>query len=222
MPRTGRPRAFDTTAVLERARDIFWNAGYGGTSVQDLVDGLAVERGSLYAAFGDKRRLYLQAVRLYWTEYEAILMEALRTQPLLPALREVLVMPTQLGPIATESGSPHGCMMGNLVAELVPQDEEATALVNDSFLRFRSSVATALEKAQERGEVCDAAPAEVQAQLLLALTQGTSLLSRSGADASRAIAAIDLALDGLRPVSERSTARASTRGRDGFESRRPA
>jgi TetR/AcrR family transcriptional repressor of nem operon len=200
MPRTGRPRAFDTAAALRRARDIFWNAGYGGTSIQDLVDGLAVERGSLYAAFGDKRRLYLQAVQLYWSEYEAQLTEALGSVPLLPALREVLVLPAQLGAIATEPGSPHGCMMGNTVVELVPQDPEATALAHDSFTRFRSLVEDALREAQKRGEVSDAAPANVQAQLLLTLAQGTSLLSRSDADSERAIAAIDLALDGLRAV----------------------
>lgn len=199
MPRTGRPRAFDTAVALEQARDIFWNAGYAGTSVQDLVGGLAVERGSLYAAFGDKRRLYLRAVQLYWAEYEAVLTRALSARPLLPALRDVLAMPTMLGSVAAEPGSPHGCMMGNLVAELVPQDAEATALADDSFARFRSLVAAALDEAQKRGEVSDTAPAEVQAHLLLTLAQGTSLLSRTGAEAERAIAAIDLAVDALRP-----------------------
>lgn len=199
MPRTGRPRAFDTAAALEQARDLFWNAGYARTSVQDLVDRLAVERGSLYAAFGDKRRLYLQAVQLYWNEYESVLADALSARPLLPALREVLVMPTMLVSVAAEPDSPHGCMMGNLVAELVPQDAEATALADDSFARFRSLVAAALDEAQKRGEVSDAAPAEVQAHLLLTLAQGTSLLSRTGVEAERAVAAIDLALDALRP-----------------------
>lgn len=203
MARTGRPRAFDTAVALQRARDIFWSAGYGDTSIQDLVDDLGVERGSLYAAYGDKRRLYLRAVQLYWTEYEASLRRALGSVPLLPALREVLVLPAQLGTIATEPGSPRGCMMGNTVVELVPQDAEATALVNESFDRFRALVAEALAEAQKRGEVSDSASPEVQAQLLLALTQGTSLLSRTGADATRAIAAIDLAVDGLRPAAER-------------------
>ncbi|MFC7464038.1 TetR/AcrR family transcriptional regulator [Brachybacterium sp. GCM10030252] len=199
MARTGRPRAFDSAVALQRARDLFWSAGYGDTSVQDLVDDLGVERGSLYAAYGDKRSLYLRAVQLYWTEYEASLTRALRSVPLLPALREMLILPAQLGTISTEPGNPRGCMMGNTVVELVPQDAEATALVNESFARFRTLVAEALGEAQARGEVSDSASPEVQAQLLLTLTQGTSLLSRTGADATRAIAAIDLAVDGLRP-----------------------
>ena len=68
MSRTGRPRAFDETTVLARARDLFWARGYGATSVQDLVDGLSLQRGSLYGAFGDKRALYFKAVTLYVTE----------------------------------------------------------------------------------------------------------------------------------------------------------
>ncbi|MCZ9342618.1 TetR/AcrR family transcriptional regulator, partial [Streptomyces sp. TRM76130] len=56
MARTGRPREFDKDQTLTRALELFWSRGYGATSIQDLVDALGVERGSLYGAFGDKRR----------------------------------------------------------------------------------------------------------------------------------------------------------------------
>lgn len=65
MTRTGRPRQFDEQHALAQARDVFWSQGYEATSVQDLVTALAVQRGSLCAAFGDKRSLYLKAVSLY-------------------------------------------------------------------------------------------------------------------------------------------------------------
>jgi len=90
MARTGRPREFDTDVALEKARDIFWASGYNGTSIGDLVEALALKRGSIYAAFGDKRQLYLAAVELYWRRYEETLQEALAAVPLLPALRDVL------------------------------------------------------------------------------------------------------------------------------------
>lgn len=197
MARTGRPRAFDTAETLARARDIFWAAGYGATSIQDLVDGLAVERGSLYAAYGDKRRLYLDAVRLYWAGYEELLRPALATVPLLPALREILVMPAMMAEVAADPGSPHGCMMGNTAVELVPHDADATAVVTESYARFVELVAPALREAQNRGEVTDGATPEAQAQLLLILAQGTSLVARTGADPAPSIAALDAALAGL-------------------------
>ena len=86
MARTGRPRAFDTQQALARARDLFWSRGYAATSVQDLVDELGVQRGSLYAAFGDKHDLYLKAVALYDSENREQLEAVLRDSPVLPAL----------------------------------------------------------------------------------------------------------------------------------------
>lgn len=198
MARTGRPRGFDPAVAVEQARGIFWASGYGGTSIQDLVDGLAVERGSLYAAFGDKRLLYLEAVKLYWAEYERALEAALASVPLLPALRELLVMPARLGAAADDPGAPHGCMMGNTAVELVPYDAEATTIVRESFDRFVRNVADALRAAQTRGEVTTASAPEAQARLLLVLAEGTSLLARTGADPAAASAAIDAALTGLR------------------------
>ncbi|WDM17093.1 TetR/AcrR family transcriptional regulator [Streptomyces lavenduligriseus] len=181
VPRTGRP-----------AR------GYGATSIQDLVDALGVERGSLYGTFGDKRRFYLEAVRLYWEVYERHLTAALDTGPLLPALREILTHPVRLDELISDMGVPQGCLVGNTTAELVPQDGDATEVVTRSYRRFTDIVAGALRRAQAAGEVTDTSSPEAQAQLLLYIVQGLSLVSRAGLDRTAALAAIDTALDGLR------------------------
>ncbi|MDH6565873.1 TetR/AcrR family transcriptional repressor of nem operon [Streptomyces sp. SAI-117] len=198
MARTGRPREFDKAQTLERALELFWSRGYGATSIQDLVDALGVERGSLYGAFGDKRRFYLEAVRLYWEVYERHLITALDTSPLLPALREVLSHPARLDELISDMGVPQGCLVGNTTAELVPQDGEATEIVTRSYRRFTDIVAGALRRAQAAGEVTDTRSPEAQAQLLLYVAQGLSLVSRAGLDRSAALAAIDTAVDGLR------------------------
>ncbi|MGZ0203259.1 TetR/AcrR family transcriptional regulator [Streptomyces sp. RM1] len=198
MARTGRPREFDKDRTLERALELFWSRGYGATSIQDLVDALGVERGSLYGAFGDKRRFYLEAVRLYWEVYERHLTAALDTSPLLPALREILSHPVRLDELVSDAGVPQGCLVGNTTAELVPQDGEATDVVTRSYRRFTDIVADALRRAQAAGEVTDGARPEAQAQMLLYLVQGLSLVSRAGLDRTAALAAVDAAVDGLR------------------------
>ncbi|ALO99946.1 TetR-family transcriptional regulator [Streptomyces hygroscopicus subsp. limoneus] len=198
MARTGRPREFDKEQTLERALELFWSRGYGATSIQDLVDALGVERGSLYGAFGDKRRFYLEAVRLYWEVYERHLIAALDTSPLLPALREILTHPVRLDELVSDVGVPQGCLVGNTTAELVPQDSEATEIVTRSYRRFTDIVADALRRAQAAGEVTDTHPPAAQAQLLLYVVQGLSLVSRAGLDTTAALAAIDTAVDGLR------------------------
>ncbi|WP_043626768.1 TetR/AcrR family transcriptional regulator [Nonomuraea candida] len=198
MARTGRPRAFDKDQALERALLLFWSRGYGATSVQDLVDALALERGSLYGAFGDKRNFYLAAVQLYWDTYEHRLVEALASGPVLPALREVLATPARTEEYAAEAGGPQGCMIGNTTAELVPQDAEARELVARSHARFTRIVADALRRGQAEGEVTRSATPEAQAQLLLFTVQGLSLVSRAGLDTAAALAAVDALIDALR------------------------
>ncbi|WP_329057903.1 TetR/AcrR family transcriptional regulator [Amycolatopsis sp. NBC_01480] len=198
MTRTGRPREFDKDKTLARALELFWSRGYGATSIQDLVDVLAVERGSLYGTFGDKRRFYLDAVRLYWDVYERHLTTALDARPLLPALREILTHPARLDEMISDVGTPHGCLVGNTTAELVPHDSEATELVTRSYRRFTEIVSDALRLAQATGEVTENTHPEAQAQLLLYIVQGLSLVSRAGLDRTATLAAIDAALGALR------------------------
>jgi AcrR family transcriptional regulator len=59
----GRPRSFDPDQVLDRARAVFWNLGYAATSLDDLAAATGLNRPSLYAAFGDKRALYVAALK---------------------------------------------------------------------------------------------------------------------------------------------------------------
>ncbi|MCZ9337851.1 TetR family transcriptional regulator C-terminal domain-containing protein, partial [Streptomyces sp. TRM76130] len=123
---------------------------------------------------------------------------ALDTTPLLPALREILTHPARLDELVSDVGVPQGCLVGNTTAELVPADGEATDLVARSYRRFTDVVTDALRRAQATGEVTDSARPEAQAQLLLYVVQGLSLVSRAGLDRAAALAAIDTAVDALR------------------------
>ena len=198
MPRTGRPRAFDTQQALAGARDLFWSRGYAATSVQDLVDELGVQRGSLYAAFGDKHDLYLKAVALYDAENREHLQAILQDDPVLPALRRMLLDPSALTGAPDHPHGRRGCLVGNTTAELVPGDDAARALAA-AYDGFTKVVTTALARAQATGEVTTSASPEAQARLLLLLFQGSALVSRAQPDRDRLATGIDAALDALRP-----------------------
>ena len=60
-----RPREFDADDALERVTRVFWNRGFEHTSLDDLCAATGLGRSSLYAAFGDKRALYLKALARY-------------------------------------------------------------------------------------------------------------------------------------------------------------
>ena len=58
----GRKRSFDDDEVLARAREVFLEHGYEGTSIDALVKATGLLRGSLYGAFGSKRGMFVAAL----------------------------------------------------------------------------------------------------------------------------------------------------------------
>lgn len=197
MARTGRPRSFDEEEVVERARDVFWSRGYHATSIQELVDDLGLQRGSLYGAFGEKHGLYLRALSLYIRENRKKLEAALRSGPVLPALRRMLTNPATLTGVSGRH-QPRGCLVGNTTAELVPGDDAAKALVAAAYDGFVEVVSDALRRGQANGEVVTTATPEAQALLLQMVFQGSSLVARAGIDRQRLDRSIDTLIDSLR------------------------
>ncbi len=62
MPRTPE---YDRDQVIGQATAVFWERGYGQTSVCDLVAATGLQPGSLYAAFGSKKGVFLEVLDHY-------------------------------------------------------------------------------------------------------------------------------------------------------------
>ncbi len=123
----GRPRSFDELEALEKAIQVFWSKGYDGVTIDDLVAGMGVGRPSLYAVFGDKRTLFLRALRAYAEKKGALAAKALLSPQ---ALRASLAsFMRQTVEIATEEGSAVGCLIV-CVAPLVDDAEVRQFLQN--------------------------------------------------------------------------------------------
>src|SRR5882724_12831421 len=60
-----RPKEFDRDAALKGAIGIFAEHGYEGTATEALLQAMGIGRQSLYDTFGDKWRLYLEALKRY-------------------------------------------------------------------------------------------------------------------------------------------------------------
>jgi len=191
MARMGRPRQFDEDQVIDTAKEVFWRRGYTATSVGDLEDELGVLRGSLYGAFGDKHGLFLRALERYAADTRTVTFEG--DGPVLPRVRRVLL--AALDAATAQPG--WGCLFGNTAAELLPADQQAAEIVACGYRDFERTLAEALTRARETGEVrADVQPAPV-ARMLGALMQGLHLLARTEADPQRLADAVDAALSGL-------------------------
>src|ERR1700744_6184908 len=104
----GRPRAYDPEAVLRQAMDLFWKAGYAGTSLDDIATATGVARPSLRAAFGDKHEIYLKALDGYWARKFETMQEALGGER---PLREALMSVYDAALTLYFSGGARGCFV---------------------------------------------------------------------------------------------------------------
>ena len=68
----GRPRNFNMDQALDRALDVFWRKGYEGATLCDLTAAMGINPPSLYAAFGDKEKLYLEALGRYYARHHGL------------------------------------------------------------------------------------------------------------------------------------------------------
>lgn len=68
----GRKKTFDEAEILAKAQAAFMRAGYEGTSLDELVTATGLLRGSLYAAFGSKRGIFLAVLKQVLQENEGL------------------------------------------------------------------------------------------------------------------------------------------------------
>src|SRR5688572_9182007 len=104
----GRPRSFDRDAALAAAVEQFWRTGYDETSIAMLTSAMGVTPPSLYAAFGDKRRLFEEASAVYFERT----CEAVDRAAALPTAREAIAkMLDDTARAHTDPTTPAGCLM---------------------------------------------------------------------------------------------------------------
>ena len=173
----GRPRSFDTDEVLERARDVFWRQGYGGTSMDQLSAATGLHKPSLYGAFGDKKRLYLAALRNYLTEVGAQFAEALAIPDLVESLRAITE-----GAIDkfTRGGEGAGCFMMNTAMPEAIQDPEISRVVREAMEALDRAFIRRFEKAIEAGQIAPGADPQALAMIMVANHYELSGRARAG------------------------------------------
>ncbi len=148
-----RPKEFDRELVLDKAMHVFWAKGYECASMQELVDAMGINRGSLYATFGDKKQLHLEALdHFYKTEILHMMAPLERPGSKIAAIREIFETTADC---ACQNGDRKGCMMYNSAVELCPNDTEVNAKVSQGLKRVEDCFYEALVEARDKGEITD-------------------------------------------------------------------
>ncbi|WP_437289584.1 TetR/AcrR family transcriptional regulator [Sorangium sp. So ce406] len=191
-----RPKEFDRDEALRRAIPVFWEKGFAGTSTEDLVRAMGIGRQSLYDTFGDKRRLFLEALRAYNADGVAAIMKRLRAGPTaLAAIERVLVELAE----ARDGARSLGCMGVNAVCELARDDDEVRALTATSAALLEAVLKDAIDEGRSRGDIGRGIDSRAAARFLAATLSGMKVQAKAGASAEALRDVAAFAVQSLRP-----------------------
>ena len=172
----GRPRSFDESDALKKATQVFWSKGYDGVTIDDLVAGMGVGRPSLYAVFGDKRTIFVRALKTYAEAKGARAAKALFSPP---TLRDSLAAFLRHAvESATAEGSAPGCLLV-CVAPLV-DDAEVRQFLKDAVAGGLALVERRFCDGISAGEIPSDFPVAVRASQVLDLGRGLTMRAQMG------------------------------------------
>lgn len=186
----GRPRSFDRATALEKALMAFWEHGYEATSVSDLTRIMGIGAPSLYAAFGDKRTLFEEVVRVYTATHGAFVDRALAEEPTARAAVERTLR--EAAAEYTDPAHPYGCLVVHAATNCTsPEVEE---LLRERRNGTIAALASRIRADAAAGRLPAGTDAAALARCTGAVIQGMSQQARDGAGRAELEAVAEIAM----------------------------
>ena len=184
-----RQPEYDRTAVVEQAMAVFWERGYGQTSVIDLVTATGLKPGSLYGAFGSKKGVFIEVI----DRYNADLLEMIRglRQGEGTVLGRVRGLLDGIVEEAMSGGEQRGCLTVNALLEMSQHDADIAGRLCGYSEKIRRAFADVLDEAIRRGEIDARRDSDALAAFLLNNIFGMRVMCRNRPDRASLEAVID-------------------------------
>jgi TetR/AcrR family transcriptional repressor of nem operon len=185
-----RGKTFDPEQKVDEALDLFWREGCDAVSIQDIVDALDLNRGSLYATYGDKEQLWRRALTRYCDHRKAFIAELFAdpSEPVLPRIRRLMY---QLADPNTDL--PRGCLVVNAITERT-NDPATMDIVTGQISYIEDVLRKAFTRARSGGEIPASSSPRRLARFVVVMLQGLHVYDRALADPRKARDAIDIAM----------------------------
>lgn len=184
MPRKAR---YSREEALDRAVTLFWSRGYHATSLKDIERALDMRPGSLYATFGSKQALFIEALKVYSQRMAQDLESAMEgsTGPLDGVCRYLRNLACACIEVDAHGMAAPACMIVKTLLESVGQDAELSEAANDLLERVEHRLAHLLEEARDSGELRSDVDCGRLARLLQAQIMGLRAFAQRRVDASK-------------------------------------
>jgi AcrR family transcriptional regulator len=187
----GRPRAFDMDQALDQALHVFWEKGYVGTSITDLTEAMGINPPSLYAAFGNKEKLFKKALDRYEDLRDQILEEAFAAPTAREAVTRLLEGTAER---LSDKCNPRGCLM---VQGALSGGEECEAVKRDLAsrrARVEALIRKRLRRAKREGDLPSDADAAALARFVATVMHGMAVQAAGGVAPKELRAIVNTAL----------------------------
>lgn len=175
MPRV---KEYDTERVRAGLMSTFLEKGFVGSSLTDLEAGSGLNRRQLYNDFGDKKAVFLQAIRDFTViAGEEFLGQLECSEAGVSAIRDTLVGMTSM---ADSPQGRLGCLICNTAREPIVQDSEVSKLVKRYFRRIERAYGSAINRAIQSGELESSTNSDSLARFFLGVHVSLCVMSRGG------------------------------------------
>ncbi|MEU5580743.1 TetR/AcrR family transcriptional regulator [Streptomyces huasconensis] len=199
-------RAFDRDQALAAALREFWTHGYETTSIASLTEAMGIRPPSLYAAFGDKRQLFEEAVELYKRTYGAAPLRG-------PDARSAIAaMLRHLAADYTDPSHPPGCLIISAATNCGRESQDVKAKLRAMREDTKAAFASRIRADIEAGRLAATADADKLAAFYAAVVQGMHQQACDGADRATLQHIADAAMAAWPAAPHPATAAADANG----------
>ena len=192
IPR-GRPRKFDKAEALDIALKVFWQHGYEGTSVAMLAKAIGINVPSLYAAFGNKERLFLECVERYGELNGEIYHASFKKRTAREVARSILEGEVEL---VTRRGTPEGCLMVQGALATSPESESIRKMMAELRGTAEKWMAERFQQAVDQGDLPPDTDPAALACYLMTVNSGLAVQAKSGVKKKQLMRVVDVAMQG--------------------------
>ena len=180
----GRMPTFDRRAVVDAARDVFWQRGYAEAGITELEEATGLTRSSLYNAFGSKRGLFDAVLAQYLDDIVRTRLRPLGGGD--PSALEAYVEDMRAAIAADSPRARLGCLLLNAGSSpLASDDADVRSLVSGYAAEMRAAIRAAVADRRP-----DLAPDAVDSRSAVCASLVVAALTLARADRDAAVATL--------------------------------
>ena len=171
---------------------VFWERGYEAASIADLTAAMGITPPSLYTAFGDKEKLFLEAIERYALGPGSAGPRALAEEPTARGAIERWLR--DAADELTRPCHPKGCMVVMSTTNCSVAAEHVQNALTKRRAAALAVIRSRLQHAVDDGELPAETDAKALANFYSTIYQGMSMQAKDGASRASLMATVDAAM----------------------------